>query len=348
MLEKSPGPLDSPLLRDESRLSGWAERIIIPQDSRAASETVIKALEEACPMTFQGARTGLTGAGVPLGGLLINSSRLDKAQSLRLGPEGFEIKLQSGYPLAELRRALALRRVNFSDQAIGPDLLAEFRARELFWPPDPGESGASIGGLVSTNAAGPNRAKFGATRAYVSALTAVLGQGQEYELNRGDFVFGQAGLPLPWGGFLDIEPGHLGLGPGADFLDLLIGFQGMGGFVSSVWLKLKKAPAYHWALVFFLDSQEKAAAFIEKSLLDQLEALVSLDFLDEASLKVIAELGQSAKKLKELPSPPSSARSAVLMELMAEDEFLIERASERILANCQAVGGDPDHSWALV
>jgi FAD/FMN-containing dehydrogenase len=182
----------------------------------------------------------------------------------------------------------------------------------------------------------------------VKGLAVILKDGLERELERGQFVFGPRGLPLPFGGFLDAEPGHLGLPPGADLLDLLIGGQGMYGYVSGLWLGLKKAPKSVWALVFFLDDEKKAAHLIEKTLADDLAALVSLDFLDAASLGVIAELGKSAKKLSQIPQTPAGAKAAVMVELMAEGEYLIEKDSGKILENCQEVGGDPDASWALV
>jgi D-lactate dehydrogenase (cytochrome) len=303
-------------------------------------------------MTFQGARTGLRGAGVPNGGLIVGAARLDRVEGLRRGQWGFELLVQPGYRLADLRRDLATRRPNLAASQAEPEalkeLLAEFRAEELFWPPDPSETSATMGGLASTNASGPNRSRFGRAADHLSGLRVILHDGQEYNLERGAFKFGPQGLPLPTGRLLEADPKALGLPPEADLLDLLAGGQGMYGFISGLWLKLAKAPAHLWGLVFFPDSEEKAVSLIEAILDDPPEALISLDFLDLPSLSVVSVLRQSAKKLREIPEPPTGAASAVSLELMADDESLIESASERIIQNCLDRGCDPDQSWALV
>ena len=49
--------------------------------------------------------------------------------------------------------------------------------RGFFYPPDPGEKTATIGGNISTNAGGMRAVKYGVTRDYVRALTVVLPDG---------------------------------------------------------------------------------------------------------------------------------------------------------------------------
>jgi D-lactate dehydrogenase (cytochrome) len=268
--------------------------------------------------------------------------------ALELNEQGFELLVQPGYRLSDLRRDLAIRRPALAGSQPGPADLASFRTDEYFWPPDPGETSATMGGLAATRAAGPNRMSFGTAGDHITALSAILSDGQEHVIRRGIYTFGPEGLKLPTGGRLEVDPTLLGLAKGADLVDLLIGGQGMYGFISGLWLRLTKAPANVWALVFFPENEEGAAALIEKTLGDTPEALVSLDFLDLASLSMVADLRRSADKLAEIPEPPDSAGAAVLIELMADDENLIEEASEAILNNCQDVGCDPDLSWAMV
>ena len=45
---------------------------------------------------------------------------------------------------------------------------------DFFYPPDPGEKSATIGGNISTNAGGMRAVKYGVTRDYVMGLEVVL------------------------------------------------------------------------------------------------------------------------------------------------------------------------------
>ncbi len=44
----------------------------------------------------------------------------------------------------------------------------------FFYPPDPGEKSATIGGNISTNAGGMRAVKYGVTRDYIRGLEIVL------------------------------------------------------------------------------------------------------------------------------------------------------------------------------
>ena len=53
---------------------------------------------------------------------------------------------------------------------------------DFFYPPDPGEISATIGGNISTNAGGMRAVKYGVTRDYVLGLEIVLPNGDILEL----------------------------------------------------------------------------------------------------------------------------------------------------------------------
>ena len=65
----------------------------------------------------------------------------------------------------------------------------------LFYPPDPGEKTATIGGNISTNAGGMRAVKYGVTRDYVRALTVVLPTGEVVEFG-GKTVKNSSGYSL--------------------------------------------------------------------------------------------------------------------------------------------------------
>ena len=64
----------------------------------------------------------------------------------------------------------------------GEGIIQDFQklveSRGLFYPPDPGEKTATIGGNISTNAGGMRAVKYGVTRDYVRGLELVLADGR--------------------------------------------------------------------------------------------------------------------------------------------------------------------------
>ena len=58
------------------------------------------------------------------------------------------------------------------------DLAAYIEPKGLFYPPDPGEKSATIGGNISTNAGGMRAVKYGVTRDFVRGLEVILPTGE--------------------------------------------------------------------------------------------------------------------------------------------------------------------------
>ena len=75
------------------------------------------------------------------------------------------------------------------------ELAAYVEERGFFYPPDPGEKSATIGGNISTNAGGMRAVKYGVTRDYVRALEVVLPSGEILTLG-GETVKNSSGLSL--------------------------------------------------------------------------------------------------------------------------------------------------------
>ena len=75
------------------------------------------------------------------------------------------------------------------------DLAGYVEESGFFYPPDPGEKTATIGGNISTNAGGMRAVKYGVTRDYVRGLEAVLPNGSIIELG-GKVVKNSSGYDL--------------------------------------------------------------------------------------------------------------------------------------------------------
>lgn len=79
----------------------------------------------------RGSGTGLVGSSVPIhGGIMINMTKMNKI--LEIDDENLTLTVEPGVLLMEIAK-----------------YVEEY---ELFYPPDPGEISATIGGNISTNA----------------------------------------------------------------------------------------------------------------------------------------------------------------------------------------------------
>ena len=135
---------------------------------------VALAAELGIPVTARGSGTGLSGACVPSpDGLLVSFERM--AEILEIDLDNHVAVVQPGVTLDQLDEATA---------AVG-----------LVYPVFPGESSASLGGNVATNAGGMRAIKYGVTRHQVLGLEAVTGTGEVIRTG-GKFVKSSAGYDL--------------------------------------------------------------------------------------------------------------------------------------------------------
>ena len=151
------------------------------------------------PVVVRGAGTGLVGGAVAThGGIMIETTGMNHI--LELDRENLTVTVEPGVLLMEL---------------------AEYvEGQGLFYPPDPGEKSATIGGNISTNAGGMRAVKYGVTRDYVRGLTLVTAAGNILELG-GKVVKNSSGYSL---------------------MNLIIGSEGTLGIITKAILKLLPLP----------------------------------------------------------------------------------------------------------
>lgn len=144
-------------LRDESRSAGFAESIAFPE-TEADVCAILRELHAAgTPVTVQGARSGLAAGAVPHGGCVLNTSRMNRVLGLRRNGEGrFFVRVQPGVSLMKLRGMVAKAAFDAHDwdaeSLVALDALRAAPAQ--FFPPDPTEATAALGGVVACNASG--------------------------------------------------------------------------------------------------------------------------------------------------------------------------------------------------
>jgi D-lactate dehydrogenase (cytochrome) len=222
------------LLADESSLSGgWCTEAVWPESFREAVECVRAYHDRDVKITISGGLTGISGGAVPDGGVVVSSAFLKGIE--REGDHS--LRVMAGTTLEELNQWL------------------DERMPDWFYPPDPTETTASIGGTVATDASGSDSYLYGSTRNWIGGLEIVLPDGRPCSLRRGDRHFDADGncehpilgrLTLP---LIDSPPppknaAGYWIRPGMDLIDLFIGSEGTLGFVASALLSLAKKPEH--------------------------------------------------------------------------------------------------------
>ncbi len=296
-------PVPPAYLEDASNLRGHAERLFVPENEAALSAVLRAASAGGTPVTIAGAGTGVTGARVPFGGWVVS---LEKFNRLEVG---------SGH--AVCGPGVLLR-----------DLHAGAQARGQFYPPDPTETGAAIGGNIATNASGSRSFLFGSTRRWIESLRVVLADGNVREFHRGEAIdFDPGTIPLP---AVTKNTAGYPLRPGMDWVDLFCGSEGTLGVVTEARVRLLPAPKSLLAGVIFFPSDDLALAAVDA----WPRTLRMLEYMDAHSLDIVRA---------RYPEIPSEAAAALLIEqeLPSDDSPEVDAWIDRI----EASGGLLEGSW---
>jgi D-lactate dehydrogenase (cytochrome) len=350
-------------LRDESRKKGTAETISFPLTEADIRHVLATAHGGGVEVTTQGGRTGITGGAVPSGGHILNLSRMKRIVGMRYDAEGnaFFVSIEPGLALSELREALRTR--VFDTAGWSPSSLAALQrfqaAPAHFFPPDPTETSASLGGMVACNASGACTFHYGPTRAYVESLRVVLADGAVLALRRG--------APRVQGGTFEVKTADGGRAlrgrtpsytmPGVknaagffarsemDLLDLFVGSEGTLGIFSEIELRLLPLPACRWGVLVFFPADAAAIRFV-KTVRGQPVGRkpVAVEFFDAHALNLLRRQKASNPAFAEIPGMPADFHTAVYVEYHGEDDTVM-RAVEVMGTLVGEAGGNEDATW---
>ena len=305
-----------PYLKDASHFRGEAERLLLPSSEEEIARILREAQKAGTPVTIAGAGTGLTGGRVPQGGAVLSTEKLNRI---------LEISADS----ARVQPAVTLR-----------GLAAAAEENGLFYPPDPGEKAAFLGGTIATNASGPRSLKYGPTRRYVESLRVVLPGGDVLEIGRGQAQEkdGSLLLPLPGGKTVRVPVPSYRLpatknsagyfaASGMDAVDLFVGSEGTLGVVTEAAVRLLKKPDSILSGILFFNDEPDCFAFAAEA--KRRLHPRALEFFDSRSLRLLSE---------EHSDIPEHAGAALLFEeecRKGEEEALLQiwtREAERLKA----------------
>jgi glycolate oxidase len=248
--------------------------VVVEVESAEEISKVLKyAFEKHIAVTPRGSGTGLCGGAVPVfGGIVLSLLRMNRV--LEIDEENLTVTVEPGLLLSNLISVLA--------------------DRKLFYPPDPGEKSATLGGNVMTNAGGMRAVKYGVTRDYVRGLEAVLPNG-ELAVFGGKTVKNSSGYALK---------------------DLIIGSEGTLAIITKIILKVLPLPQKTVSLLVPFETLEEcigavpaillskaaptAVEFMQREVIEAAEIFLGKSFMDKSSdVYLLLQFdGQSAEEIE--------------------------------------------------
>lgn len=285
-----PGEIGDDYSHDElGGVSCMPEALIKAESTEEISAVMSYAYEKNIPVVVRGAGTGLVGGCTAVkGGIMLETLGMDKV--LELDQDNMTVTVQPGVLLM--------------------NLAAYVEEKGLFYPPDPGEKTATIGGNISTNAGGMRAVKYGVTRDYVRGLTVVLPTGNVVSLG-GKIVKNSSGYSLK---------------------DLIIGSEGTLGIITEAVLKLIPLPQCTASLLVPFKDMETALEAVPQIARSQVTP-TAIEYLSRDVILCAEEfLGKQF--------PDKSSQSYLLLTVDGKTEERVESDSKDLADICLEQGAE--------
>jgi D-lactate dehydrogenase (cytochrome) len=352
----------SAYLSDESKLTGAPfDFLFFPKDEPELAAVIREMNQRNLSLTIASARTGLVGGCVPTGDALVSLEHLDQVESIYFDSSNREWRIcaQTSLSLRNLDAMLRTKQFPGLDQNAHSGL-SQFRedVNQYFYPPDPTEMSASLGGSVVTNASGARTYRYGPTRTWVRGIRVFLSNGEYLDIPRGVYYASPAGrfvvrnsqgeastvvipdYPQP----KTKNTAGLYAAPQMDLIDLFIGSEGVLGIITQVEVALLKREE-KISVVQFLDSDEQAIQLTEALRAEKSLQLDFLEFYSGNALNLLRDLQKFEPSTVGMPAIPENARSAVFFEMSFDShaEVLSYSVLDEIVTGC---GADMANSWA--
>ena len=334
-------------LRDESRRAGTADSISFPTSEQDVIDIIKTAAKSGQQITIQGARTGIVAGAVPDSGLIINLSRMKEIGKIRKDDKtgNAALTIQPGALLTEIREAV--------------------KQEKLFFPPDPTETSASIGGMVASNASGALTFHYGPTRNWVEAVRMVLADGDVLSLKRNE-VFAKersfslttesgrvisGNLPAYTQPDIKSAAGYY-VADDMDMIDLLIGMEGTLGIITEIELRLIPVPgAINGLTVFLPDEQSalKAVRILRGEEIDGIEPIpviaAGIEFFNSNALNLLRKMKSEYPAFEKIPAIKPEFHTAVYAEFHGASDDELEEAVMAAMERFMELGASDEDAW---
>ena len=262
------------------RKKGNASALVFVTSTEEVSAVLRFANQNNIPVTPRGAGTNLVGSTVPHdGSIILDLSRMNRI--LEIDKENFTATVEPGVILEDFQKYV---------EGLG-----------FFYPPDPGEKRASIGGNIATNAGGMRAVKYGVTRDYVMGLELVLADGTVLTVgnkSRKDTT-------------------------GLDVKDIVIGSEGTLAVITKCLLRLIGKPEKSQSILVSFDSLQAGIEAVPRILKENLNP-TAVEFIE----RKVVKLGEDFLGLV-YPDPEAAAYLLLTFDGAASEiETAISKLSE--------------------
>ncbi len=343
-------------LSDESKKTGNAEYVVIPNDESELREAMRINHSKGNRMTISANRTGLCGGSVPEDGYIVSLERLKGVVGIGRDDRGYFVRVLPCTSVRDLNSILTER--SFQRMIdITPGAIESLSNEPVPWiyPVDPTELDGSIGGNIACNSSGPRTFRYGPTRDWVRRIAVVLPDGQGMDITRGDIKADGRRMTFPAGrelysfdiptyGYNDRVKNATGpmFHEDMDLVDMFIGCEGIFGIISEADVYL--TPWYpEVSIIQFLPTDSDALALIKDLRHDDIVDPEFLEYMDCGSVDLVRRTVASDPALIRIPAIPEGAGSAVFYDIAITDD-LRERL-ERAAMLAASHGGSKDLCW---
>ena len=244
--------------RDSSNIEGRADALSRPINEQECALILATCQKAKIPVTISAGRTNLNGSATPVGGMVLSIEKMT-APPITVDINTKTLTSPVGIYLEAMRKE-ALKQSHHT----------------LHYPVDPtSRKEAMVGGTLSCNASGFVPGPAGATRYWTESLDLLTLSGYKILCKRGKYISKNGEFILEFenenktlnipsyprpdiknasGPYSD-ENGEI------DFVDLIVGSEGIFGLITSVTFRLKTMPDESLDLFFTLSSERQAVMF---------------------------------------------------------------------------------------
>ena len=287
-------------LKDESKKRGTADWICFPKTIDDIESTLIAIKNKELDITVQGGRTGIAGAAVPNGGCIVNLSRFN--QVIDLDRDEQVVHVEAGVTLDQLREWLF-------KEYIRDD-------KPYFWPMDPTEHTATLGGMIKTEA-------FGISSLYY---------GEIWDQIKKILVIDQKTRTL-----ITLEKDKMKESLKDEYIIL------------EVWLKLREKPSEIWSIAFLFEKNHQACSFLDQlktAPLNREDAIISVvEYSDQTAIFYGNQMRKISNKIN-VPMIDDSIEALVFVEIHGSEEGLMEIAQD-LLERSESHGVKEENTWVF-
>ena len=264
------------------------EAVLLAQSAEEISAVMRHCNARRIAVTARGAGTGLCGGCVATaGGIVLSTERMKRV--LEVDGKNMTATVEPGVLLMEFPKAL--------------------EGTGLFYPPDPGEKTATMGGNAMTNAGGMRAVRYGVTRDYVLGMEVVLASGE----------------------ILTLGGKNVKTSSGYSLLDLMVGSEGTLGILTKLTVKLIPEPGANVSVLIPFADLESCIGAVPAVLGCGCEP-TAVEFMEREVIACAEEyLGKQF--------PDSSADAYLLVRLDGESREGLKAGMERLTDLALRIGG---------